>query len=213
MKDVIVFTKVPERGYVKTQLQKKLPAHVVEELYTAFLNDTLDKLREYYPYVAYYPERKLQMLWTILGDRKYIVQRGKHMWEKLLNVFNDFYRMGVTEVVIVNCDVPTMKREHVEKAFELMKSNDLVFGPANDGGFYLIGGGKVSAALFDGVEWKKPDVLKRTAANAQKLGLRVAYTDPLRDVDNPEDLDAIWSGGELDECSRTYRILRRIKHS
>jgi uncharacterized protein len=213
MKDVIVFTKVPERGYVKTQLQKKLPAHVVEELYTAFLNDTLDKLKDYYPYVAYYPERKLQMLWTILGNRKYIVQRGKHMWEKLFNVFKDFYRMGVTDVIVVNCDVPTLKKEHIDKAFELMKTNDLVFGPANDGGFYLIGGGKVSPELFEDVEWKKPDVLKKTEANAHKLGLKVAFTEPLRDVDNPEDLDAIWIGGELDGKSRTFRILKRIMHT
>ncbi|MBD3388341.1 MAG: DUF2064 domain-containing protein [Candidatus Altiarchaeales archaeon] len=210
MGEVIVFTKVPERGYVKTKLQKELQSHVVEELYTALLKDALEKLGDYTPYVAYYPERKQQMLWTILGDRNYIVQRGKGMWERIVNVFNDFYRMGFDYVAAVNCDAPSLTKGHVEEAFALMRDNDLVLGPAYDGGFYLIGGRGLKQGLFEGAEWKSRNALETIAENARKQGLNVAYTERLRDIDTPEDVKAVWESQKLDKNGKTYEILARI---
>jgi hypothetical protein len=211
MREVLVFTKVPERGYVKRGLVRRLPAQVVEELYVAFLNDTLEKLRDYFPFVAYYPQEKLQILWYLLGDRKYIMQRGRDLGERIVNLFSDFYKMGIRDTLMVGCDVPTLRKEHVDEAFKLMASNDVVLGPANDGGFYLIGGGGLRRELFEGVVWKTPDVLKKTVENAGKLGLKVAFTQTLRDVDNPQDLDAVWDSGELDEKSHTYRVMEQIR--
>ena len=211
MKGVIVFTKVPERGYVKRKLQAKLPAYLVEELYVAFLEDTLGKLRDYFPFVAYYPPEKLHVLWNILGERKYIVQRGKDLGERICNMSSDFYRMGIRDMVIVGCDVPTLGKEHVDEAFKLMASHDLVLGPSHDGGFYLIGGGGVRRELFDGVVWKTPGVLDVVVGNAGKLGLSVARIQPLRDVDNPEDLEAVWKSGELDRGGRTYGVMKRLR--
>jgi len=212
LRDVIVFTKVPERGNIKTRLQKKLPAYQVEELYVAFLMDTLDRLKDYYPYVAYYPEAKLQPLWQILGERKYIAQRGGDLGEKLVNVFKDFYRMGVKDVLAVGCDVPTLKTEHIEGAFELMRDNDVVLGPAHDGSFYLIGGKSIRMELFEGVDWERHDVLERITENAKGLGLKAGFTPNLHDVDTPEDIDAVWASGELPKDGNTYRVLRKIRH-
>ncbi|MFH1056025.1 MAG: TIGR04282 family arsenosugar biosynthesis glycosyltransferase [Candidatus Altiarchaeota archaeon] len=211
MKEVIVFTKVPERGQVKTRLQRKYPAHTVEEIYVAFLQDTLEKLRPYYPWVAYFPEGKVQVLWNLLGDRKYLLQRGRDFGEKVMSVFGDFYKMGVKNVVVVNCDVPTLRKEHVDQAFQLMESCDAVLGPAHDGGFYLIGGRNVRKELFEGVEWDGQYVLERIKRNAEGGGLKLAYTPELRDVDTPEDLEAVRSSGELDKESLTFKTLKKIR--
>ncbi|MFH1404151.1 MAG: TIGR04282 family arsenosugar biosynthesis glycosyltransferase [Candidatus Altiarchaeota archaeon] len=209
MGEVVVFTKVPERGYVKKKLQVKLPAYLVEEIYIAFLVDTLEKLGDYHPYVAYYPARKLNLIWDILGERKYIVQRGNDFRERILNMFSDFYRMGVKDMLMVGCDTPSLRKEHIDNAFKMMESNDLVMGPSHDGGFYLLGGSGVSSELFDDVVWKSPNVLERVNENAEKLGLKTALLPQLRDVDNPEDLDAVWESGELDEKGRTYSVMRK----
>jgi uncharacterized protein len=209
MRDVIVFTKVPEKGQVKTRLQKRLPSHVVEELYTAFLLDTLDQLKPFYPYVAYWPPNKLQILWNILGECKYLQQNGKDLGEKLVNLFGDFYKMGVQDIVAVGCDVPLLRTKHVEEAFKLMGDNDVVLGPSHDGGFYLIGGKCVNSGLLSGVNWDGADVFAGVKANAEKLGLKCAVLPELLDVDTPEDIDAVWKSGKLDEDSRTYRILKR----
>ncbi|MFH0862198.1 MAG: TIGR04282 family arsenosugar biosynthesis glycosyltransferase [Candidatus Altiarchaeota archaeon] len=211
MRDVIVFTKVPEKGQVKTRLQRKFPPHVVEELYTAFLLDTLDQLREYFPYVAYWPPNKLQLLWNILGDRKYVQQNGRDLGEKIMNVFRDFRKMGIRDVIVVGCDVPLMKKEHVQDAFQKMTDCDLVIGPSHDGGFYLIGGHEMTEEIFDKVDWDGKDVSKRIIENARDSGRKVTTLEELRDIDTPEDIDAVWKTGGLDEKSRTYRILKRIK--
>jgi uncharacterized protein len=213
LREVIVFTKVPERGHVKTRLQKRLPPYAVEELYTAFLMDTLDKLREYYPFVAYYPESKLQMLWQILGDRKYLAQRGADMGEKLINVFSDFYKMSVHDVVVVGCDVPTMRTEHLTEAFALMGANGLVMGPSHDGGFYLIGGKDVRRELFEGVAWEGAAVFDSVKANAERLGIKVGVLPRLHDIDTPEDLDAVWASGELPKEGNTYRVLKKLRRA
>lgn len=210
MGEVIVLTKVPERGFVKTRLAKKLPAQDVEELYTAFLTDTLAKLSDYDPYVAYYPERKLQMLWTILGDRKYIVQKGKGLWERLQRIFDDFYRLGYEYVAAVTCDVPLLTKQDIEEAFSAMQDHDIVLGPANDGGLYLIGGKKISSSLFEGVEWKSPDAFKKIMENAKGLGLKTAELTTQQDVDTPEDLAAVWESGQLDKKGKTYEVLKGI---
>jgi len=211
MKEVIVFTKVPERGQVKTRLQKRYSPYQVEEIYIAFLEDTIDKLRDYYPWIAYYPEGKAQVMWNLFGDRKYMLQRGRDMGEKLLNVFTDFYKMGVKDLLVVGCDVPTLRKEHIDDAFDLMDVNDLVLGPCHDGGFYLIGGGGARKELFEGVDWNGTDIFDKTKANAEALGLKVAILPNLRDVDHPEDIDALWSSGELDNGSRTYMVLKKMR--
>jgi len=210
MREVIVFTKVPERGKVKTRLQKRYSSYQVEELYTAFLLDTLEKLREFYPYVAYWPPDKLQPLWMIIGERKYAVQRGKDFGEKIQNIFRDFYKMGIRNTVAVGCDVPTLTKKHIEDAFKLMGDHDLVVGPANDGGFYLIGGAGVKKELFEGVNWEGKNVLDSVLSNAAELGLKVGKTQTLLDIDTPENLDALWKLGELDERSNTYRVVKKM---
>jgi|GEM_PF-5412987 len=209
MSELIVFTKVPEKGYVKTKLNKRFPLHLVEELYTAFLVDTLDKLSDFDPYVAYYPEKKLQMLWNILGDRKYIVQKGKGIWERKARIFDGFYRSGYGYVAAVHCDVPLLDKALIEDAFSLMADNDIIIGPAADGGIYFIGGTKVTPELFDGVEWKDPGSCERIRENARALGLTLVELAEQQDVDTPEDLAAVWQGGNLDKSGKTYEVMRK----
>lgn len=205
----MIFTKVPQRGNVKTRLQKKFPAYVVEEIYTAFLLDTVAKLEEFNPYIAFYPERLMTNLWYILGDRRYLAQRGVDFGERLANAFNDFYMNRIVNVVVCGCDVPLLQKSHVEQAFQLMADHDLVVGPSNDGGFYLIGGRGVSPKLFEGVLWGQPSVFARVVENAEKLGLKVASTPKLLDVDTPDDLQRIWESGELDTGSKTFEKLKK----
>jgi len=210
MGDVVVITKVPERGYVKRKLQVKMPAYLVEEIYIAFLCDTLDKIGEYDPFVAYYPSHKLNLIWDIIGERKYIVQRGKHIEERILNLFSDFYRAGRKDILLLGCDTPTFKKEIIEEAFKHMSEKDLVLGPSKDGGFYLMGGRGVSEELFADVEWKTPRILEKIIENAGKLGLKTEILQSLQDVDDPNDLKAVWESRDLDKESRTFKVMRRV---
>jgi len=95
-------------------------------------------------------------------------------------------------VCIVGGDIPGLGTRHVARAFATLGQSDAVFGPAPDGGFWLVGMKRVAkppATLFSGVRWSSPDALADSMASLR--GLRVALADTLRDVDTAADLDPL----------------------
>lgn len=95
-------------------------------------------------------------------------------------------------VLIIGGDIPGLNPRHIERAFRALGGNDAVFGPATDGGYWLIGlkrRAAVPAALFHGVRWSSPHALCDTVASLP--GARIAYVDTLQDVDTGADLAAL----------------------
>ena len=92
-------------------------------------------------------------------------------------------------VCIIGGDIPTLDKPHVARAFAALGAHDAVFGPASDGGFWLVGMKRVArppATLFRGVRWSSPHALADSIASLP--GLRIARADRLRDVDTAADL-------------------------
>ena len=92
-------------------------------------------------------------------------------------------------VCIIGADVPGIMPAHIARAFKSLGAHDAVFGPAHDGGYWLIGlkrSGAIPATLFQGVRWSGEHALIDTIASLG--GLRVALTDRLNDVDTAADL-------------------------
>jgi hypothetical protein len=102
--------------------------------------------------------------------------------------FQGSFRAGMGKVVIVGTDCPGLSEGQVQKAFGALEENDLVLGPANDGGYYLIGLRRPTEKLFRGIPWGTEKVLAQTLKVAQTLALKTFLLDPLGDVDRPEDL-------------------------
>jgi len=93
-------------------------------------------------------------------------------------------------MVVIGADVPDVRPRHVARAFDRLGRDDAVLGPADDGGYWLIGLKRRPAvrAPFDGVRWGGPHALADTAANLERAGLRIGYLDTLSDVDTAADL-------------------------
>jgi rSAM/selenodomain-associated transferase 1 len=96
--------------------------------------------------------------------------------------------MGEGPAVIVGSDVPDITAGAVQEAARLLGEADLVLGPAEDGGFWLIGVRAPDARLFADVDWGTGSVLAAVEANAKRLGWRTARAATLADLDRPEDL-------------------------
>ena len=95
-------------------------------------------------------------------------------------------------VCIIGADIPDISRLHVARAFDALGGNDAVFGPAMDGGYWLVGLKRVSPAppdLFKNVRWSTEHALADSAATLP--GHRIAYVDRLQDVDTHDDLDRL----------------------
>jgi len=95
---------------------------------------------------------------------------------------------GMDRAVLVGTDIPAMNEKIATKALDLLNDEDLVFGPAEDGGYYLVGLQRVVPEIFGGIPWSTPEVLEATLAIAEGLKLRFALVDSLGDLDRPEDL-------------------------
>ncbi len=92
-------------------------------------------------------------------------------------------------VCIIGADIPGITRAHIGRAFRALGNHDAVFGPAPDGGYWLIGLRRTApppSTLFQGVRWSSPDALTDTISTLP--GLRIAQIDTLRDVDRAADL-------------------------
>jgi rSAM/selenodomain-associated transferase 1 len=109
---------------------------------------------------------------------------GSRMALAFANAFNE----GSKIVVIIGTDCPSLKPKLMGDAFQVLSQNDLVLGPAQDGGYYLIGLRRFIPELFTGINWGTSEVLQQTVTIAKQLDLAIAYLPTLADVDRPEDL-------------------------
>ncbi|MBH8569107.1 TIGR04282 family arsenosugar biosynthesis glycosyltransferase [Microvirga sp. STS02] len=110
---------------------------------------------------------------------------------RMAAAFAAAFEAGAGRVAIIGTDCPGLRDTHLKQAFALLETNDLVLGPATDGGYYLLGLRQPRSELFQGKTWSTDSVLTDTLADAGRLGLRVAFLPTLRDVDDADDL-AMW---------------------
>jgi hypothetical protein len=109
----------------------------------------------------------------------------------MVRAIAEAFQSGGERIILVGTDCPGLTDGLVRTAFEALVRNDLVLGPANDGGYYLIGVRRVIPQLFSEIPWGTRQVLEKTLRIADQMQLRVFLLEPLDDVDRPEDLP-VW---------------------
>jgi uncharacterized protein len=107
---------------------------------------------------------------------------------RMAAAFQNSFDSGIDKVAIIGTDCPDLKAEIMSKAFDELDRSDLVLGPAQDGGYYLIGLRRSLPELFEGINWGTDEVLAQTRTITQNLGLNIAELPTLTDIDRPEDL-------------------------
>lgn len=120
-----------------------------------------------------------------------IAQASGDLGARMHAAFVDVFARGVDRVVLIGSDLPTLPPEHLVAAMAALDRAPLVIGPADDGGYYLIGLREPHPELFEGVTWGSEDVLAQTMAITRRVGLSVEMTSAWHDVDAPEDLQRV----------------------
>ena len=120
------------------------------------------------------------------GGFDIIPQGGGDLGQRMQRVFDN---VGDGPLVLIGGDIPTIEKHHITRAFNALKNNDVVFGPAEDGGYWLVGmrRSKNRVAPFENVRWSTEYTLQDTVSN-MRGATRIAYTDTLNDVDTAADL-------------------------
>jgi len=192
MTALILFLKYPEPGKVKTRLGAELGFELAAKLYELFIKQTFELAQNCSAqqiFVAYEPiDRKDEFAEFVPKKFAIFPQEGKNLGERMLNAFKDAFARGYKNVAILGSDSPTLPLENIDDAFEKLSKSDLVLGPAEDGGYYLIGLNKAHCGLFENIEWSSDSVLQLTIESAKKLQLSYELLPSWYDVDNKETL-------------------------
>jgi rSAM/selenodomain-associated transferase 1 len=194
---LIVFTRYPEVGKTKTRMISALGADEAAKLQQYMTEHTLNtakklKLCRDLAIEIHFAGGDKQLMTEWLGQEiKYTFQASGDLGCKMHSAFEQAFSLDSQRVVIIGTDCPDLNQVILLDAFDLLHKQDLVLGPANDGGYYLIGLNRPIPQLFENISWGTAQVLTQTQAIAQQLNLKINYLPYLSDVDRPEDL-AIW---------------------
>lgn len=184
---LIIFLKNPILGQVKS----RLAADIGEEKALAVYRDLVEKTRKETVQltdvrcVLYYSDFiDLNDEWSDrLFDKR--LQKKGDLGVKMRSAFSE--NPG-GKTVIIGSDCYDLQREHIEKAFDKLNSIDIVIGPANDGGYYLLGMKGYYPELFDAIDWSTEKVLTQTLEKTKSLNLSVGFLEELVDLDTLRDL-------------------------
>lgn len=192
-----VFVKSPEPGQVKTRLANEIGPEAAAALYRrlarAVLADNIATGRHRTVVWFAPPEQgdPVRSWLSGLAVGEFIAQHRGGLGQRMMGTFRRHFREGARRVLLIGSDCPGVDRRTARRAFEALGQHDLVLGPSQDGGFYLIGLTAPAPGLFRRVAWSTPAVLAQTVRNAVSLGLRVATLPMLRDIDTVEDALAL----------------------
>lgn len=190
----VVIAKWPEPGRAKTRLSPPLTYEEAAEFARASLLDVLDLIAETStrPLVAFSPPAAGWHFRELLGEHAGLIEAtGAHFGEVLAQAQRAAFALGHDAVALVAADTPHADPANYDQAFDLLGHNDVVLGPSNDGGYYLLATRKVTQGLFPAMHWSGPDVAATTRALALSAGLDLAEVAMCQDVDTFDDLLAV----------------------
>ena len=187
---VVVMAKAPREGFVKTRLTGAYPAREVVQLADCMLRDTLALVRRL-PRVhvaVMCPSEDVAVIEARVPAEVHVVgQRGNGLAAGLDSAFERFVP-DFRCVVAVDSDSPNLPIACLQSAFELLETKEVVVGPTEDGGYYLVGASAMHPRLFDLAPLGTGNARDALVGNARALGLSVAFTEAWYDVDAPADL-------------------------
>ena len=195
---LVIFAKAPIPGQVKTRLCPPLTPDEAATLHGSFVLDTLERTRAAVAtlrlpldrYLACAPS-SAHVFFKIMAERhgvRLIDQVGDDLGARMNQACEAMFARGYTRVLIVGTDVPTLPLNNFQQALALLETNDLVLGPALDGGYYLVGLTRTAPGLFVEIPWSTELVLGLTQEKAMNLGLKASLISPWRDVDTVDDV-------------------------
>lgn len=195
-KAILIFMKYPEPGRVKTRLSKSIGREQACNIYQKLVRRTLGMVSDFRHansetdlFLFYYPsESEAQLRKAYPGPWMFTPQISGHLGEKMANAFNHIFTKGYGQAVLIGTDIVDIMTSDIADAFHALNENQAVLGPAQDGGFYLIGLSSINNEIFNFPSWSTPSVFERTFNCFNASAHRVRTLDRRHDIDEKKDL-------------------------
>ena len=216
---VAIMAKTPRAGSVKTRLCPPLTADEAAGLYRCFLLDKLEQVRGLgcaQAAIAYAPPEGRREFEALAPDFLLVDQRDGDLGARLAQSFASLFASGYAAALAIDSDTPTLPTSILRDAVKLIRTPgiDVVLGPTEDGGYYLIGLRAPQPELFRNVVWSTSRVLAETIQRARAKGLTIACLPPWFDVDTPADLAHLTQAperGDSGEARHTRGFLAALR--
>lgn len=186
---LIIIAKHPDKGNVKTRLTGMMSDENRVRLYTSLLKSTFNRLGSISgvdTFIAFAP-REAERYFSSFGHFLIPLPEGD-LGVRMFHAFKGVFGNGYQKAALVGVDIPDLSCHIILKAFELLNNSDVVFGPAQDGGYYLIAMKKPIHELFHGVPWSSEITLQRSIEKANDINYTISFTEKLSDIDTIEDV-------------------------
>ena len=191
MNRLLIFVKEPVPGKVKTRLASELDPEAACDIYRACIELTLRRLEPLrkQTVLCIDPPEAVERIQAWVGAGWAMrPQRGRTLGERLAEATRAAFSEGASRVAVIGTDSPWLAASDLDDAFAALESADAVIGPAEDGGYYVLGLARSQPRLFEGIAWSTSFVCAQTQAQAARLGLRLVRLAMGYDVDQLADV-------------------------
>ena len=184
---IILFTKYPDPGRVKTRLIPTLGAQDAALLHREMAEHTLKTIKnltqsEEFNFEVRYSGCEVEQMRKWMGsDLQYRNQGEGGLGNRMAKAFDDAFNQGMDNIIVIGTDCPEISPRILKDGLRLLNNYDIVLGPAIDGGYYLIGLAKMVDGLFMDIPWGTDRVFELTQKVAKELKLKSALLKKLND--------------------------------
>jgi len=187
---IIIFTRNPELGKVKTRLAKTIGDEPALNIYKYLLEHTEKTIQNIASDKAVYYSVKIKNndIWDNKIYQKHL-QQGDDLGFRMFNAFENGFDNNYEKIIIVGSDLLDLQPKHIEEAFLKLDNHDVIIGPALDGGYYLLGMKKLYSQIFKNKKWGTASVRKNTLQDLKNES--VFLLEELNDIDTYDDVKNI----------------------
>lgn len=191
---VIIFLKYPEAGKVKTRLAKDVGDDEAARIYSHMALNVIEGAidpKSYHTIIFYDPPEREKEIKNWIGEKElqYSPQIGNTLGDRITNAFKEVYSHGADKTVIIGTDCLEVNSEIINEAISLLEKTQVVLGPAEDGGYYLLALNQYRPQIFQDINWSTEQVLDQTVSKILEDKLSYSLLKTLKDVDTLKDLN------------------------
>jgi len=184
---LLVFTRNPELGKVKTRLAKTIGDQKALDIYKLLLHYTKKTIQNINCDKAVYYSEAIQEndIWENSKFQKNL-QNGKDLGDRMCNAFKNAFNKDYEKVVVVGSDIFELQSIQILEAFKALDKHEVVIGPAKDGGYYLLGLKKMYPEIFNNKNWGTETIFQETMQDLNNVDVHLLVE--LNDIDTYDDL-------------------------
>ncbi len=201
---LLLFLKAPRAGDVKTRLAADIGPEEALAVYRRLAEAQVRRLPGDWPLEIHYapPDARAEMERWLGYGRTFFPQAHGDLGARLAVAVQGAFATGARSVICLGADCPALDAARLREADRaLVDGADIVFGPADDGGYYLVGMNRAETAVFTRIPWSTEKTLAASLAAAERNGLKIKLLEPLSDVDTADDLARAAAEGYLTDLT------------